>query len=475
MTTSFPNFTIALVGRPNVGKSTLFNRLVGKQLALVDDQPGVTRDRREGEGRIGDLRFRVLDTAGLEDANEGSLEARMRAQTELAVAEAQVVFFIIDGRAGLMPDDEYFARWLRRVNVPVIIAANKCEGSQGDQGYLESFSLGLGEPIKISGAHGDGMSDMYDIIDEQMELKKAANWTPEEEEDLIISDDMDEDEAADALVRARPMQVAIVGRPNAGKSTLINTLLGEDRMLTGPEAGITRDSIAVDWSWKDREIKLIDTAGMRKKARIDEKLESLSVQDGLRAVRYAQVVVLMTDAAAPLETQDMRIASHVVNEGRALVIAINKWDTVDNPQQVLKAVNDRIERSLHQVEGVPVITLSAKEGKNIPKLMGAVFKVWELWNTRVPTSKFNDWLEDMISHHPPPLVSGRRIKIRYGTQIKTRPPTFALFTNKPEDMPESYLRFLANGLREDFGMSGIALRLLARGGKNPYAPKKKRH
>lgn len=461
------SFTLAIVGRPNVGKSTLFNRLVGKRLAIVDDTPGVTRDRREGDGSISDIEFRLFDTAGLEDADAGTLEQRMRAQTEQAVLDADVTLMLVDGRAGVTPTDELFANWLRAQNKPVILGVNKCEGEKGQSGVLEAYSLGLGDPVPLSAEHGQGLDGLYDAL-EPYHIQFSADAANEAYDEDTFTDSGEEDD--DAEVAARPLQLAIVGRPNAGKSTLINQLLGEDRMLTGPEAGITRDSISTPWTWGDREIRLVDTAGLRRQARVNEKLEHLAVRDTFRAIQYAQVVVLVLDANLPMEKQDLTIARKVIDEGRALIIALNKWDVVDDRDSVLQNFKDRLQTSLQQVRGIRFVTLSAKTGRNVDRLLPTVFDVFELWNTRVPTGALNRWLPDMLEAHPPPMGShGKRLTIRYITQAKTRPPTFILFSSTAGKLSDSYLRYLANGLREDFGLDGIPIRILTRSGKNPYA------
>ncbi len=444
--------TIAIVGRPNVGKSTLFNRLVGKRLALVDDRPGVTRDRREGTGRIGDLEFRVIDTAGYEDDDPETLEGRMRLQIEEALKEADLAVFLIDARAGVTPLDHHFAQWLRRHEIPVLLCANKAEGRPGEAGLLEAYELGLGDPVALSAAHGQGLNELYDAISA---LGDEGGESPEEEEG---------DEA--------PVQVAIVGRPNAGKSTLINRLLGQERMLTGPEPGITRDAISVDWTYEGRRVRLVDTAGMRKRARVSEKLEKLAVADALRAVDMAQVVVLLVDGRIALQKQDLVIASRVIEEGRALILAVNKWDAVENRSETMRYIREKLEMSLPQVRGVPVATLSALTGKGVEKLMPAVFSIYEQWQRRIPTGRLNQWLADMVERHPPPLVRGRRLKLRYITQAKTRPPTFAVFASIASEVPESYARYLVNALRDHFELPGVPVRLYFRSGRNPYADKK---
>lgn len=461
-------FTVTIIGRPNVGKSTLFNRLVGKRLAIVDDQPGVTRDRREGDGRISDMRFRVIDTAGLEDSLDDSLEGRMRRQTEQALQDADVALLLIDARAGLTPLDEHFAQVLRRHDTPVLLCANKCEGSAGQPGMMEAYGLGMGEPIALSAEHGEGMLELYQAL---LPYADAA----EEHEALNgvdVNVELDEDgEPLEEEAPNRPIQLAIVGRPNVGKSTLVNKLLGEDRLLTGPEAGITRDSIALDWEWKGRPVKLVDTAGLRRRGKVTDKVERLSAADTLRAVRFAQVVALVLDGNDMLEKQDLTIARQVIEEGRALVIVANKWDAVEDKQEALDKLHDRIMTSLPQVKGIPVVTISALKGRNLDRLLDGVLKIYETWNRRISTSRLNEWLYAMTEAHPPPLARGRRIKLRYMTQAKTRPPTFAVFVSVPDDLPDAYIRYLTNGLREDFDLPGIPLRINMRKGKNPFAPK----
>jgi GTP-binding protein len=455
-------FTVAIVGRPNVGKSTLFNRLVGKKLALVDDQPGVTRDRRFGAGHLGDLDFTVVDTAGLEDVFDESLEARMREQTEEAIRQADVALLLIDARAGITPLDEHFAKRLRKTRTPILLVANKCESRAAEAGLGEAFRLGLGAPIAISAEHGEGMGELYDALRAAADRKTAREDAAHVDAELGALPD-DEAEAPKVL------QLAIVGRPNVGKSTLANALLGEERLLTGPEAGITRDAIAVDWDWRGTPIRLIDTAGLRRRARVVEKLERLSGADTDRAVRYAHVVVLVLDANDMLEKQDLTIARHVIEEGRALVIAANKWDAIEDKNEALKKLKERVEKSLPQVAGIPIVTLSARSGRNLDKLMQAVLKIYGEWNKRVPTAQLNRYLEAALAAHPPPLVRGRRIKLRYMTQIKTRPPTFTLFAAKADDLPDAYARYLINGIRERFDLQGTPIRLQLRRTDNPFA------
>lgn len=444
------SFTVAIIGRPNVGKSTLFNRLVGKRLALVDDTPGVTRDRREGDGRIGGLKFKVIDTAGLEEAFDDSLEGRMRRQTEAALADADVVLMLYDARIGVSPMDTHFAGWLRKSTVPVILVANKCEGRQAHVDLSEAYSLGLGDPLALSAEHGEGLGDLFDLLEP---------FEKEDEPEIAAKD--------------RPLQLAIVGRPNAGKSTLINKLIGQDRLLTGPEAGVTRDAIAVEWEFRGQQIKLVDTAGIRRRSRVNKKLEKLSVADSLRVIKMAEVVVLVIDADVSFEKQDLTLASLVINEGRALVVAINKWDAVKDRNAMLQHIRDKLQVSLPQVRGIPVVTLSALSGRGLEKLMPTVLEIYKLWNSRVPTSQLNRWLELMLEKHPPPMVQGRRLKIRYITQVKARPPTFSLFMSSRGELPESYIRYLINGIREDFNMPAVPIRLFPRTGNNPYVDGKK--
>ncbi|MEM6325318.1 MAG: ribosome biogenesis GTPase Der [Pseudomonadota bacterium] len=463
-------FTLALVGRPNVGKSTLFNRLVGKRLALVDDQPGVTRDLREGDARLGDLRFTVIDTAGLEEESGDSLPARMRRLTERAVEMADICLFIIDARAGVLPSDRVFADILRRKNARVLLAANKAEGNAGDAGALEAFELGLGEPISVSAEHGEGMADLLHALRPHAESLTAAATSVE-----APQIDIDADAAPVEISPARPLQIAVVGRPNAGKSTLINKILGEERLLTGPEAGITRDAISLALDWNGTPIRIFDTAGMRKKAKVQDKLEKLSVSDGLRAVKFAEVVIVLLDAAIPFEQQDLRIADLAEREGRAVVVAVNKWDTEPDKQQKLRALKDAFERLLPQLRGAPMVTVSAKTGRGLDRLLDAARKAHDVWNRRVPTAKLNTWLAAMTAAHPPPAPGGRRIKLRYMTQAKTRPPGFVLMCSFPDKLPEAYRRYLIGGLRSDFDMPGTPIRLSLRSQseKNPFKDRKK--
>ncbi len=467
------SFTLAIVGRPNVGKSTLFNRLVGKRLALVDDQPGVTRDLREGEARLGDLRFTVIDTAGLEEATDESLQGRMRKLTERAVEMADICLFLIDARAGVTPTDEVFADILRRKNAHVLVGCNKAEGHAAEGGIVEAWSLGLGDPIPLSAEHGEGMSDLLaalmPVVDE-ISLNKVDD-SPETE----VSVEEGEEPEPWKPTKKKPLQVAVVGRPNAGKSTLINAILGEDRLLTGPEAGITRDSISLAIEWDGVPMRLFDTAGMRKRAKVQEKLEKLSVSDGLRAVKFAEVVVVLLDAAIPFEQQDLRIADLAEREGRAVVVAVNKWDLEPEKQAKLKGLRVAFEKLLPQLKGAPLVTVSAKTGRGLDRLQQAVVKAHEVWNRRVTTAKLNDWLISMLEQHPPPAPGGRRIRLRYMTQAKTRPPGFVVMCSHPDKLPESYKRYLVNGLREDFDMPGTPIRLYFRGqgDANPYKNKTK--
>jgi len=475
--------TVAIVGRPNVGKSTLFNRLVGKKIALVDDTPGVTRDRREAEGRIGDLRFKVLDTAGYEDRTDGSLEDRMRQQTEIAIREADVILFMFDARAGVTPLDERFAQVLRKAGKQVHLIGNKAESKQAEPGLMEAYSLGFGEPVALSAEHGLGLTDLHAIVSKAVDAAAARaeaearaamsdeDMLPEVDVDLPEDDGSTEDGPAPRWNPKRYLNVAIIGRPNAGKSTLINRMVGEERLLTGPEAGITRDSILVPWEYEGRTINLVDTAGIRRKARVEGKLEKLAVSDSLRSLQYAEVVVLLLDAQIPFEKQDLALADLVEREGRALVIAINKWDTIEDKNAKLAELREECERLLPQLRGVPLVTISGLQGRNIDKLMQAVFAIEQKWNSHVSTAKLNRWLGAITESHPPPAVSGRRIKMRYMTQAKIRPPSFIVFSTRAESVPASYQRYMVNSLRESFNLQGTPIRLWLRSGKNPFAKK----
>ena len=445
---------LAIVGRPNVGKSTLFNRLAGKKLAIVDDRPGVTRDRRFGTGRLGDLDLALIDTAGFEDVTDESLEARMRRQTELAVDDARVVLFVIDAREGVVPLDELFASVLRRSGKPVIVVANKTEGRAGDAGALEAYNLGFGEPVSISAEHGEGLGDLYSAV------RAAESLAGDLDED-------DDDEKGDAG-GDKPIRIAVIGRPNAGKSTLVNRLIGEERLLTGPEAGITRDAVSVDWDWEGRRIRLVDTAGLRRKARIDETLEKLSTQDTLRSLTFAEVVLLVMDATHPFETQDLTIADLVEREGRALVFVLAKWDLVEDPGARLKAFIERADDMLPQLRGAPVVALSAETGRGLDRLMPAVVKAHADWSTKLKTRDLNDWLKIAVERHPPPAVNGKRVRPKYMAQTKARPPTFVLFASRADKLPESYRRYLINSIRQSFDLPGTPIRITVKTGKNPY-------
>ena len=451
------SFRVAIIGRPNVGKSTLFNRLVGKKLALVDDKPGVTRDRRVGEARLGDLRFEVIDTAGLEDAAAETLAGRMKSQTEAAIAEADVVIFVMDARSGVMPDDRHFAQSVRRSGKPVILLANKAEGKVGTDGAYDAFSLGLGDPLAVSAEHGEGLVDLYQALLAYEPVEEAV----ESADDEPSADDGKIDESI-------PLRIAVVGRPNAGKSTLINRLLGEERLLVGPEAGITRDAIGLDLDWQGRPIKIFDTAGLRKRGRIEEKLEKLAVSDGIRAVKFAEVAVVLLDATIPFEKQDLSIVDLVEKEGRALVIGLNKWDLVRGEKGKLAEMQEKLDRLLPQVKGAPLVPVSGLGGQGLDQLMRAIIEVHRVWNRRVSTSQLNKFLDGVLSSHPPPAVSGRRIKIRYMTQPKARPPYFALFGNQLDALPESWRRYLVNMLRTSFDLPGVPIRLSMRTTDNPY-------
>lgn len=501
---------IAIVGRPNVGKSTLFNRLAGKQLALVDDQPGVTRDRKEAPGRLGDLPLILIDTAGFEDVNDGSLEARMRAQTEIAIREAELALFLIDARVGVTAMDERFAQLLRRADMPIVLAANKAEGKAGDDGMLEAWNLGLGEAVGLSGAHGEGMADLYAAIREVLGEAAFEEALKEDVEDagdsfnhgiLDALDGLDMDDArmtedqlaaalekagindaeetaeiedAKAAAKVKPIRLAIVGRPNAGKSTLINQIVGEERMLTGPEAGITRDSVTLAWEWEGREVRLVDTAGLRRKSKVQERLEKMSTGETVRSLKYADVVALVMDPEDAFEKQDLQIADLAIREGRAVVFVVSKWDTITNHGMAMKELERRLKTYLPQCKGAPLVTLSGLTGKRVERLMPAVSKTYDDWCARIKTGDLNRWLKYITERNPPPSVNGKRIKPRYMAQIKARPPTVVLMASRGEQMPEQYRRYLVNGLREAFDLPGVPIRLIVKQGANPYADKARR-
>ena len=460
---------VIIIGRPNVGKSTLWNRLVGKKLALVDDQPGVTRDRRFGEAHLLGLDFTIVDTAGWEDEDEASLPGRMRQQTEAALVGADVALFVIDARAGLTPLDEEIARHLRQCDVPVVLVANKAEGKAGDHGLYEAFALGLGDPVALSAEHGQGMADLFEAL-----LPHLNERQLEMDAEAAIAADLEDEEEYDPRA---VLKLAIVGRPNAGKSTLINRFLKEDRLLTGPEAGITRDSIAIDWNWhdpasgEDRPVRLIDTAGMRKKALVVDKLEKMAVADARHAIDFAEVVVLLLDATRGLEHQDLKIASLVLEEGRALMIAINKWDVAEDASGLFNGIRKALDDGLSQVKGLPLLAVSARTGKGLDDLIAAAFELRDAWSKRVPTAALNRWFDDALAKNPPPAPGGRRIKLRYITQAKTRPPGFVLFGTRLDELPASYQRYLVNGLRRELGFDAVPVRLMLRSPKNPFAKK----
>ncbi len=464
-------FTVAIIGRPNVGKSTLFNRLAGKKLALVNDRPGVTRDRREGEARLGDLAFKIIDTAGLEEGGSASLPGRMRAQTGAALEAADAIFFVFDSRAGLTPTDRAFANLVRRADKPLILVANKAEGRAGAVGALEGFDLGLGEPVPLSAEHGDGFAELYAALREAL---PEATALPGEREERVPRALLGEDEDGSELDVAKPLRIAIIGRPNAGKSTLLNRILGQDRVLTGPEPGLTRDTIGIDFEWQNRRIKMFDTAGLRKRARVADDLEKLAGADALRAAKFAEVVVLLLDAAIPFEKQDLTLADLAEREGRALVIGLNKWDLIVAKGATLAQLRAEAGRLLPQIKGAPVMPVSGATGEGIESLMEAIFHVHEIWNKRISTARLNRWLGEALEQTPPPAVAGRRIKIRYMTQLRARPPYFILFGNQLDALPASYERFLANGLRQAFDLPGVPIRISKKTSSNPYAGKKSR-
>ncbi len=466
------SFTLAIIGRPNVGKSTLFNRLVKQKLALVDDQPGVTRDLREGEAKLNDLRFTVVDTAGLEDVTDDSLQGRMRALTERAIDMADVCLFMIDARTGVTNTDMVLADLLRKRGTRVILAANKAEGKAGEEGFFEAYTLGLGEPLRLSGEHGEGVDELYYML--RPIAEEFADTSYEAEVDVDVEDTPDGEDHVFEPTPEKPLQIAVVGRPNAGKSTLINKILGEERLLTGPEAGITRDAISVRTDWDGQAFRIFDTAGMRKKAKVQEKLEKLSVSDGLRAVKFAEVVVVLLDAAIPFEQQDLRIADLAEREGRAVVVAVNKWDLEENKAQKLNELREAFTRLLPQLRGAPMVMVSAKTGKGLDRLHAAILKAYAVWNSRISTARLNRWLAVKVESHPPPAPAGRRIKMRYMTQVKTRPPTFIVKCSIPDKLPAAYTRYLVNGLREDFDMPGTPIRLHLRADENPFAAKAKK-
>src|SRR3954470_9484673 len=444
--------TVAIIGRPNVGKSTLFNRLVGKKLALVDDRPGVTRDRREGEASLLGLDFRIIDTAGFDTDDPQTLPGRMRKQTEAAVEEADAALFMFDARAGVTPLDEEVAQWLRNSDTPIILMGNKAEGKAAEAGLMEAYALGLGDPIPFSAEHGEGLVDLFEALRPHIERV---------EEEMGEADEDEEREDG-------PLKLAIVGRPNAGKSTLVNQMLGEDRMITGPEAGITRDAIPLDWEWNGRRVQLVDTAGLRKRAKVDDKLERLSASDTKRAIDHAEVVLLLLDATRGLEAQDLRSASQVIEEGRALIIALNKWDVADHASSLFNGVKAALNEGLAQLKDVPLLTVSAKTGKGIDMILKVAFELREAWSRRVPTGELNRWFEQAIEANPPPAPKGRRIKLRYVTQVKSRPPTFVVFGNRTDELPESYRRYLLNAMRRDLRLGAVPLRLEFRGRQNPF-------
>jgi GTPase len=442
---------VAIIGRPNVGKSTLFNRLVGKRIALVDDRPGVTRDRREGNAHLLGLDFRLVDTAGFEDEDAATLPGRMRAQTQAAVDMADVALFVIDSRAGIVPLDQEIARWLRGSKTPVVLVANKAEGTSGDGGFYESFSLGFGDPVALSAEHGEGLADLFEALEPHI--------------DRAMLDIVDEEEE---VGEGGPLKLAIVGRPNAGKSTLVNKLLGEDRMITGPEAGITRDSISIEWEFDGKPVRLIDTAGLRRKAKVDDKLERLSAADTAHAIDFAEVVVLLLDATRGLEAQDLRIADQIFEEGRAMVIALNKWDVAEGQSALFNGVRGALDDGFAQVKGVPLLTVSAATGKGLDVLLKVAFETRDAWSKRVPTGELNRWFERALEANPPPAPGGKRIKLRYVTQIKSRPPSFVIFGTRVDQLPESYRRYLVNGIRRDLGFGAVPVRLTFRAPKNPF-------